>query len=70
MLEKLQFMTIMFVSDLKAKKSERGATATEYGLLVAFIAIAIIAMVTLFGGALSDFFEALAGEVATWTALV
>ncbi|WP_219635254.1 Flp family type IVb pilin [Nocardioides ungokensis] len=42
MLEKIQFMTLMFIGDLKAKRDERGATAVEYGLMVALIAVAII----------------------------
>jgi pilus assembly protein Flp/PilA len=37
-------------------RSERGASAVEYGLLVALIAIAIIVAVTLLGGTLSDIF--------------
>jgi len=36
--------------------SDEGATALEYGVLVAFIAIVIIAGVTVFGEALRDFF--------------
>jgi pilus assembly protein Flp/PilA len=52
MLEKLQFMTIMLVNDIKAKRdeiNERGATAVEYGLMVALIAVVIIAAVTTLG---------------------
>ena len=49
MLEKLQFMTIMLVNDVKAKRDERGATAVEYGLMVALIAVVIIAAVTVLG---------------------
>ncbi|CAM3619298.1 Pilus assembly protein [Nocardioides zeicaulis] len=49
MIEKLQFMTIMLVNDIKAKRDERGATAVEYGLMVALIAIVIIGAVSLFG---------------------
>ncbi len=37
-------------------KSDEGATALEYGILVAFIAIFIITGVTAFGGALNTFF--------------
>ena len=63
MLEKLQFMTIMLVNDLKAKRDERGATAVEYGLMVALIAIVIIAAVTLLGDNLSSLFNEVATEV-------
>jgi len=45
---------------------ERGATATEYALLVALIAIAIVAAVTAFGGALSTFFTSLGTKVTGW----
>ena len=38
-------------------KTERGASAVEYGLLVSLIAIAIIAAVFLLGGKLSAVFE-------------
>ncbi|MGA8210636.1 MAG: Flp family type IVb pilin [Nocardioidaceae bacterium] len=37
-------------------RTERGASAVEYGLLVALIAIAIIAAVTTLGGTLKDLF--------------
>jgi len=45
------------------RDSDRGATATEYALLVAFIAIAIIVGVTLFGAALNTVFGDLATSV-------
>jgi pilus assembly protein Flp/PilA len=38
-------------------KSERGASAVEYGLLVALIAIVIIFAVTALGGKLSGVFQ-------------
>jgi pilus assembly protein Flp/PilA len=38
-------------------RTERGASAVEYGLLVALIAVAIIAAVTLLGGKLSAVFS-------------
>lgn len=66
MIEKLQFMTLMFVSDLRAKKNERGATATEYGLLVGLIALIIVVGVGAFGTALDAFFSGLAGVVGGW----
>ncbi len=42
---------------------ERGATATEYALLVAFIALAIVIGVTAFGSALNTFFTNLGTRV-------
>ena len=44
-------------------KSERGASAVEYGLLVALIAIIIIAAVTLLGGNLSKIFDKTAKSI-------
>ncbi|MEO5710285.1 MAG: Flp family type IVb pilin, partial [Nocardioidaceae bacterium] len=38
-------------------KSDRGASAVEYGLLVALIAIAIIVAITALGGKLSGVFQ-------------
>ena len=63
MLEKLQFMTIMLVNDVKAKRDERGATAVEYGLMVALIAIVIIGAVTLLGGNIKSLFSNAATQV-------
>ena len=45
---------------LVAKRNERGATAVEYGLMVALIAVAIIATVLALGGKLNTLF----GDVA------
>ena len=39
-------------------KDESGATAIEYGLIAALIAVAIIAAVRAVGGTLSDTFDA------------
>lgn len=46
-------------------KTDRGASAVEYGLLVALIAVAIIAAVTLLGDNLADTFNYVADEVDT-----
>jgi len=42
---------------------DEGATALEYGILVALIALVITAGVFAFGGALDTFFEGIAAEV-------
>ena len=39
------------------KERERGATAVEYGLMVALIAVAIIVTVTAIGGRLDELFQ-------------
>ena len=49
MLEKIQFMTLMFLGDLKAERDEKGATAVEYGLMVALIAAVIVTVVATLG---------------------
>lgn len=46
-----------------AVRGERGATAVEYGLMVALIAIVIIAAVTLLGGNLNSLFNQVASSV-------
>lgn len=46
------------------KDDDRGATAVEYGLMVALIAIVIIAGVTLLGNNLLALFNAIAAELA------
>ena len=42
---------------------DRGATAVEYGLMVALIAIVIIGAVALLGGKLSTLFSSVSGSV-------
>ena len=49
-----------------ADRDERGATATEYALLVGLIALAIVIGVGAFGTALNDFFNSLADTVTGW----
>lgn len=60
MLEK--FITLMIVG----RDEEKGATATEYGLLVGLIALIIVAGVGFFGDALNQFFSDLGADVAGW----
>lgn len=52
----------MTTIDMAREHDERGATATEYGLLVGFIAMVIVAGVGLFGTRLDGYFNGL----ATW----
>ena len=66
MIEKLQLMTLMFVHDLKVKASERderGATAVEYGMLVALIAAVIVTAVALLGTKLNTAFGVINGAI-------
>ncbi len=52
----LDYLRIM-INAQKAKMDERGASAVEYGLLIAGIAALIVAVVFLFGGVLSNIFS-------------
>ncbi|WP_024367147.1 Flp family type IVb pilin [Arthrobacter sp. TB 26] len=63
----LMVSMLAFVTGVKNKlESEKGATATEYSLLVGLIALVIVAGVTLFGTNLNTFFSGLAGKVGAW----
>ena len=63
----LMVSVLAFVSGIKDRlESEKGATATEYSLLIAFVAFAIMAGAVLFGEALSGWFSDLADEIAGW----
>lgn len=52
---------IKFLS--KFRRDEEGATAIEYGLIAALIAIALIASLTLVGGSLSEIFATVSNKV-------
>jgi pilus assembly protein Flp/PilA len=56
--------TLVFVAQTRLGKATKGATAVEYGLLVALIAAVIIAAVTLFGNNLSGQFAKIASQIA------
>lgn len=58
----LNYLTAMFVAK-KAEMDERGASAVEYGLLIAGIAALIVAIVFIFGGALNDIFQETCDDV-------
>jgi pilus assembly protein Flp/PilA len=45
--------------------NERGASAVEYGLLVALIAVVIIGAVTLLGGNLESIFDTIADAIGS-----
>ena len=52
-----------FVADRFDKKSDRGATAVEYGLIVAGIAIAIVVIVFTLGDELFAMFNQVTGAI-------
>ncbi len=66
MSDKLHNALICLSALVSRRESERGATATEYALLVALIAVILIGGVGAFGGALNSFFEGLQDTVAGW----
>ena len=47
----------------RARVAERGATAVEYGLMIALIALIILAAVALLGDSLSGLFSKTASSV-------
>jgi len=46
-------------------RSEDGIAVTEYGLLIALVAIALIAVVTVFGSQISTWFGTKTGQITT-----
>jgi pilus assembly protein Flp/PilA len=60
-----ELIMLNYVAKLQARfvSRDRGATAVEYGLMVALIAIVIIAAVTLLGNNLDGLFDKVATSV-------
>ena len=63
----LDYLRIMLDARI-ARKDERGASAVEYGLLIAGIAALIVAIVFVFGGKLKDIFSSTCTSVNSGTA--
>ena len=65
----LSLIASLHVLGIKAKErylsDERGATAVEYGIMVALIAVVIIVAVTLLGKNLTTMFQGVANSVPT-----
>ena len=65
----LSLIASLHVLGIKAKErflsDEKGATAVEYGIMVALIAVAIIVAVSLLGTNLTSMFNNVAGQVPT-----
>ena len=51
------------LAKIQALRSEKGATAVEYGLLVALIAAVIIAVVVVLGTQISEAFGSIVAEL-------
>ena len=60
-LVKFQVKAVALLKD----RSDRGATAVEYGLMVALIAVVIIGAVTLLGKQLSSLFTGVTSKLPT-----
>lgn len=58
----LEFLKIML--DGQKAKDDRGATAVEYGLLVALIAAVIVAVVLLLGQSVSEAFASVNDSIS------
>ena len=54
-----------FVTRLKTFRSTEGIAITEYGMLIALVALALIAVLTVFGGGISTWFAAKTGQITT-----
>jgi pilus assembly protein Flp/PilA len=63
----LEYVRIMLNARL-AKMDERGASAVEYGLLIAGIAALIVVVVFAFGGVLNNVFKNTCNSVANGNA--
>ena len=49
----------------KFVKGEEGIAVTEYGLLIALVAILLIGVVTLFGSSIASWFSAKTGQITS-----
>lgn len=49
---------------IRLRSEEKGATAVEYGIMVALIAVVIIVAVSTLGGQLEDMFTGVSTDVA------
>jgi pilus assembly protein Flp/PilA len=63
---------LMFLTNLQnlfaqRLRSERGATAVEYGLIVALVAVVIIAGITLLGANLNTLFNTIGTKIGNIT---
>jgi pilus assembly protein Flp/PilA len=63
----LDYLRIMLNARI-AKMDERGASAVEYGLLIAGIAALIVAVVFLFGGVLKNIFSSTCNTIGSSSA--
>jgi len=60
-------MLSLYTNIMIRLRSEKGATAVEYGIMVALIAVVIIVAVSTLGGQLGDMFSNVSKDVANPT---
>lgn len=56
-------MTIRFLRTLSNRRSRRGATALEYALVLAFVAVAVLAALRTLGGNITNTITKVGGTV-------
>lgn len=56
----LSMLAAMFDDD------DRGATATEYAMLIAFIVVTLVGVMLLFGSDVSTFFSTVGSKISGW----
>ena len=54
-----------FVARMKGLRATDALAITEYGMLVALVALALIAVLSIFGGSVSSWFGAKTGQITT-----
>ena len=54
-----------WVARLKGLSATEGMAITEYGMLIALVALALIAVLTIFGSGITGWFAAKTGQITT-----
>lgn len=54
-----------FLARVKNFGSTEGIAITEYGMLIALVALALIAVLTVFGGGITSWFSGKTGQITT-----
>jgi Flp pilus assembly pilin Flp len=54
-----------FVAKARRLWATDGIAITEYGMLIALVALALIAVLTIFGGGITSWFSAKTGQITT-----
>ena len=54
-----------FATRIRNLGSTEGIAITEYGMLIALVALALIAVLTIFGGGISSWFGTKTGQITT-----